>query len=713
MNNLVKFTIRKLFLLINKNILKKLVKFSQKVSIKLSLKDQISPYHCIIFLPIFIILGVYIGYFTNHKVHLHPSSYFNIGFCILIALSIYTVTSLSVRRYLFLSLAGVAFGFVAVHIKFQTSHKFDGYEALISSSNIEIIDKYQKNGKTYIIGQAKINTSFTPETTQAKDLKRLMLIDYNDLCFNANIGSTVNVTSSLFSLPKKTLPTAYPYEDFLLMKGINAMGILKSCDIQIQSNLSVNFKIKEYLTGIMERSFIAPSVTSSVDVNGISKALFLGDKSDLSREVYDDFRNSGIAHILAISGLHIGLIMMTIGVICRYLLAYTTKIRNPRRTASIVAIVFGMGYIYILGFPVPATRSFIMVSSFLIANIAYRIPDPKRAITFACLVLLVVSPSAVLFASFQLSFTAILGLGIIYNYYDSNKSLIAKVPKIVQYIIIVISTSVFASLVTAPLVIHHFGSIARLSILTNLIAIPIISFITIPIGIIAIIISLLHLNFVAIPLFDIAQLTVFVVGKAAHFISSISSPMIFRNWHGSGILLYCVALFCTVAGTRIIRILGIIGIIVSIVAHIFDPIPQLVADPKGLVFAESGEYYFIKPNPNQFTESVWMQELGKSKFLSYLDEKSPSKDIQCWQTICKIEKLGVIIAKKRLNENFLRQLCNEGWIIINQYDYSKRFCGQSHISLSKLYDETFVMYSPNVLPNTPPNAPQSKRVSKK
>jgi competence protein ComEC len=204
-------------------------------------------------------------------------------------------------------------------------------------------------------------------------------------------------------------------------------------------------------------------------------------------------QRSGLAHLISISGLHMTLVAGTLFLALRYGLALIPPLalRWPvKKWAAVGGILGASGYLLISGASIPTQRSWIMVVIGFLAILADRNPMSLRLLAVAAALVLLLRPDSLLGASFQLSFAAVLALVAAYEagagrlVPRADEGLLNKLGPL-AYVAGVCLTTVIASTATAPLTAWHFHSIATYGVLANLIAVPLTSFLIMPVGMLA------------------------------------------------------------------------------------------------------------------------------------------------------------------------------------------------------------------------------------
>lgn len=196
--------------------------------------------------------------------------------------------------------------------------------------------------------------------------------------------------------------------------------------------------------------------------HSMAEALILSRKEGLDREQRDRFARAGLAHLLAISGFHVGLIA---GV----LLLLGGAFRLSPRATAVMTVVTTVAYVLFLGVPHAASRAALQITLALAGRIWQRAADPFSLIATAAIVLLIRDPLALLDPGFQLSFAGTAGIiALRRRFLDAIPRM--SLPRAVHESIAV---SIAATLATAPFTVLHFGQIAPVGVIANLAAIPI------------------------------------------------------------------------------------------------------------------------------------------------------------------------------------------------------------------------------------------------
>jgi len=314
---------------------------------------------------------------------------------------------------------------------------------------------------------------------------RLSFLGDSDLA----IGDLVRATARVFPLRPPSVPGDPDFSRNLYFSNIGASGFVLGRKFEIlEERNSLNNNV---LLGVVERFRQYISATISDEMTGpeagIAKALIIGERGEVTASIADNLRKSGLAHLLAISGLHMGLLCGTVFFLIRFGLAAVPAIalRYPiKKWAAMVAMLAGLVYLGLSGATIPTQRAFVMLLVVWLALLLDRRAISLRLVGVAAIVVLVLRPDAVLGASFQLSFAAV---GALIAFYDGpgrrwldRQGMLSWYERAGLYLAGLLLTSLIVTAVTAPIIGYHFGRISMLGIFANLVAIPVMAFWVMP-----------------------------------------------------------------------------------------------------------------------------------------------------------------------------------------------------------------------------------------
>ncbi|CAO3420614.1 ComEC/Rec2 family competence protein [Azospirillum doebereinerae] len=242
------------------------------------------------------------------------------------------------------------------------------------------------------------------------------------------------------------------------------------------------------------RGYIAERVARTIDdpvEASVTTALLNGEQFAIPDPTMEAFRNSGLAHLLSISGLHVGIAAGILFYVVRALLASVPYIalRWPiKKIAAVFGILSALAYTLLVGAPLPTVRSVLMTGLIMGAVVLDRDPLSMRLVAFAGIVTAAMDPEGMLGPSFQMSFAAVVALIAAFEGggpMAAWKRDLGWFGKALLYVGGIVLTSVIATLATLPFSLFHFQQIAFYGVLSNMIAIPVTSFWVMPWSLIA------------------------------------------------------------------------------------------------------------------------------------------------------------------------------------------------------------------------------------
>lgn len=238
-------------------------------------------------------------------------------------------------------------------------------------------------------------------------------------------------------------------------------------------------------------------------------AMAMGDKSALSQETKEAYSISGTSHILAVSGLHIGIIFQLI------ILLLGGKRRSKLTIILSTTIVWA--YVIFIGFPASAVRAATMLSIYSMVLLSLR-PDPTlNTLALAYIIMVLVNPFNIFDIGFQMSFLAV---GSILLFYPLFFCLLSSHSNIIRAIWGLFCVSLAAQIGTLPLIVFYFGRISCYSLITSFIAIPAATLILYLCVLLFILSPLTYISFLTSPIEGLMQLVMNVLTSITQFINT-------------------------------------------------------------------------------------------------------------------------------------------------------------------------------------------------
>ncbi|SEK34464.1 competence protein ComEC [Roseovarius nanhaiticus] len=223
------------------------------------------------------------------------------------------------------------------------------------------------------------------------------------------------------------------------------------------------------------------------ETGGFAAAIMTGDRSGMGQDTLTALRVSNLAHLLAISGLHMGLLTAFVFAALRYGLALIPFIalRAPvKPVAAALALVVAAFYLGLSGGSIATERAFIMVAVMLVAVMLDRRALSLRAVALAALIVLVLRPEALMGPGFQMSFAATTALIAVFGWLQHDA--LPRGPKWLRPVIAVVVSSGVAGFATAPIAAAHFNQIAHYGLIANLASVPLMGVLVMPAAVLSV-----------------------------------------------------------------------------------------------------------------------------------------------------------------------------------------------------------------------------------
>lgn len=310
------------------------------------------------------------------------------------------------------------------------------------------------------------------------------------------------------------------------------------------------------------------------DARVLLAVLVLGERDAPSRELRERFSKSGTAHVLAISGLHVGMVAGIVFLLLRKLLLLWRPIAEngmARRIAAIAALVPAFGYAALAGMPPSTQRAMFMVAVLFLAAFAWRPYNSLNTLGAAAMALAIIRPPIIFDLSFQLSFSAvaaiIVGMGRV-RHIAAGLTQGQKPPfwqRLGRRALLFSLVSVFAILGTAPFVLRAFNGLCPYGPVSNLVMIPLLGLCVLPLGLLAALAAPV-LPSVSLWLMGLAGMGAEMMAKTAGFFSSLPFAWVMPLYPGVfETICYFALLICLVQTGRAkyarIALAGILAVI--------------------------------------------------------------------------------------------------------------------------------------------------------
>lgn len=284
---------------------------------------------------------------------------------------------------------------------------------------------------------------------------------YNIMLVNYNTGNLFNdgeIVSGKVTLTNSNIFFKDSLNSSVYKNNIKYVTRAKLSDFDIVSkDLKFNEKVQQSVKNQLDKFMTEEN-------SAIGYAMMFGDKSEISYDVRDDFSKSGIAHILAISGLHVG-------VLVGFVMWILKKCKVNRFVSLGIIGAFLILYCYLCSFSPSIVRASVMSIILLLANSIGKRYDSLSSIGLAGILILIFKPLYAFDIGFQMSFACVIGIAVLYP--TINRFLMKiKFPKFLSQ---PLAMSISTQIALIPILINCFGSFSILSVFLNIFVIPLFS----------------------------------------------------------------------------------------------------------------------------------------------------------------------------------------------------------------------------------------------
>ncbi len=297
-------------------------------------------------------------------------------------------------------------------------------------------------------------------------------------------GDVLQVKGRL-QIPSNAMNTGgFDYNNYLKAKGIYAIGFAAPQQIEKLHQKNDKKSIIDFLFLFRQKVIHISNTLLPTQEAAILKGMLMGDHADFTEEMNEDFSRSGLSHLVAVSGMHVAILLMGL----TYLL---NLLRINRKIVNIIGMIAVIFYILIVGGTPSVTRAGIMAIIFLLASILDRQSDALTSLFIAALMMLIYNPMFLFSVGFQLSFCATSALLIFYQPVYMKLSFLQD-EFIHKKIYEVLIASIVVQIGTIPLTAYYFNGLSIVSLGANLVVIPLVSIALIS-GIVLVLMGFIHI----------------------------------------------------------------------------------------------------------------------------------------------------------------------------------------------------------------------------
>ncbi|MCD7973236.1 MAG: ComEC family competence protein [Candidatus Azobacteroides sp.] len=327
-----------------------------------------------------------------------------------------------------------------------------------------IEDPIEKN--TTVLCKLKVMAVITDSSYFPIKRNIIAYLPKNDYTGNLQPGEELIICASIKPPEENKNPTEFNYAFYLKQQGISGISYIKENNYfktRKQIPFNPRYKALQCRKKLLD---IFDTLPLDKDEKAILSAITLGYKNDLTPEIKNTFSVTGASHILAVSGLHVGIIFMFTGFLLSFFQRNNLKTRLIKYTFIILIL---WGFAFITGLSPSVIRATCMFSISLIATILNKRNSTFNSICIAAFCMLLYNPYYLFDVSFQLSYSAVASIVILNPYLQK---LIPVKQRFLSAVWSLVTVSITAQAGTFPFVLYYFHQFPTYFILTNLLVIP-------------------------------------------------------------------------------------------------------------------------------------------------------------------------------------------------------------------------------------------------
>lgn len=401
-------------------------------------------------------------------------------------------------------------------------------------------------------------------------------------------GDRLSIRAIIKAPPGPVVPNGYDPARRAYFDGFGGFGFAisepeKQPDIDLKPMINIKRKITRWRYGLASHIHnVAPAHTA-----GLQAALMTGVRLYIPPEQTENLRVAGLAHILAISGLHMGLLAGGTYAAVTFILALITPLSRRydiRKLAAMIGALTATFYLVLSGASVATQRAFIMAIIVFLAVILDRRAISMRSVAVAAFLTLLFHPESLVSVGFQMSFAAVAALVVTYQTWQNYRPVYKKRGRgrrFVDFFTSLSVTSFVAGLATGGFAIFHFNRISRYGFIGNLLAMPFFSLAVMPLAVVSFIAMLFGLERLPLQMMGFA---ISYILTAANWVASWPNAMAYVPSAPSYVLsVFAISFVAICLGRLKGRIAGLALMLICIGIWARTPQPDLRISEDGRI----------------------------------------------------------------------------------------------------------------------------------
>lgn len=480
-------------------------------------------------------------------------------------------------------------------------------------------------------------------------LPKIVKLSARDIPQNLKTNDIIKAYARLCGMSGPTRVNGYDFAFYNYFKSIGATGYFlgKITYISHNDNLSIWQKLRNNIQNL--RTIINERIKQhqNNEEGAIASALITGDKSLISEDTNNALRRAGLAHILAISGLHMSIVTGLAFLSIRYFLSLFMCFGcyfSIKKIAALFAIIIACFYFILSGGTPSAQRSFIMIEIIFLAILFDKSAITIRNLLIAVWAVIIIYPHQILDPSFQMSFGAAAALISLYKTYSNdskflfNKTTIGLVKptkfwqisenmydRLVYFIINTAFSSFVAGTASSIFAIYHFSNFAPYAVISNVLAGSVISFLVMPFALIAVL--AMPFNLENLPLKILTQ-SIMWVKEIAFYIANLTPDIPIKIMNNFSFAWLCFGFCLLIIFRTKLRLIGIIPIIIGAIIYYNQNLPIALIAENGkmaMILLSNHSAILYGKHPSNFILDEWKKSYLIKKIIKPNDIVTKSK----------------------------------------------------------------------------------------
>jgi len=469
-------------------------------------------------------------------------------------------------------------------------------------------------------------------------------------------GRRVMLTANLSPLSGPVEPGGFDFQRYAWFRDLGAIGYSRNPVLEVRA--PDNGGPGMWLASLRMR--LAAEIAGRIDgqKGAFAAAILTGDRARISPSVLETLRQSNLAHLLAISGMHMGMLTGFFFAMIRYGLALipAAALRLPvKKVAAVAAMGAATAYLGLSGANIATQRAYVMVIVMLLAVLLDRRALSLRAVALAAVIVLILRPVSVIEAGFQMSFAATTALVAVFASLRGQAWLTLSGRGfwrgLLRAMLTLALSSAIAGLATAPISAFHFNRVAQFGLLANLASVPAMGFVVMPAAVVAVLLTPFSL---AAPFWAAMGAGIqWILTVAAKIASLDGSVRHILKPEGIVLGLICLGALAIVLLRGRLRFIGLAPVLLGFALWVGSTRPDILLSANGRIMGVLGPEgrQLNRTKGNGFVAMSWLENDG--------DPADQAK-----AAARKVPSLPLVYDWSKTPAEDLPGHCRDGWLVI-------------------------------------------------